>query len=163
MRTPREAASAASDWPAPVVSLPSLTSTMRFCVSSGNSADASRSAPPMSVALRVGTDAIRSMSASSPGSRSTSASRPNATTAASSPPAPLGERFAHVGEGRAVTAGTDAIGQVHHEHRGQPVHRQLQPQAGERQHERREDDGAHDQAGTPPAEREVVARGARTG
>ena len=47
--TPRAAASAASDWPRPVVSLPSLTSTMRFCVSSGNSAEASRRAPPMSV------------------------------------------------------------------------------------------------------------------
>ncbi len=83
--TPRAAASDASDWPRPVVSLPSVTSTMRFWVSSGNSADASRNAPPMSVALVAGTDAKRSRSVSSVGSRSTRASPPNATTAALSP------------------------------------------------------------------------------
>ena len=60
MRMPRAAATAASDWPRPVVSLPSQMSTSRFWVPSGNSADASRSAPPTSVAERTGTDASRS-------------------------------------------------------------------------------------------------------
>ena len=85
MRTPRLAASAASAWPEPVVSLPSLRSTIRFWASSGNSAVASRSAEPMSVADLTGADAIRSMSLSSDGSRSTRASLPNATIPATSP------------------------------------------------------------------------------
>ena len=38
IRTPRDAASAASDWPSPVVSLPSDSRTIRFCASSGKSA-----------------------------------------------------------------------------------------------------------------------------
>ena len=53
---PRAAASAASVWPAPVVSLPSERRTIRFWASSGNSAAASRSAAPMSVAARTGVE-----------------------------------------------------------------------------------------------------------
>ena len=81
---PRAAASAASVWPEPVVSLPSERSTIRFWASSGNSAPARRSAAPMSVAPRTGVEAMRSISASSDGSRSTSASPPNATIPATS-------------------------------------------------------------------------------
>ena len=81
---PRAAASDASAWPEPVVSLPSESRTIRFWASSGNSAAASRSAAPTSVALLTGVDAIRSISASSDGSRSTSASPPNATMPATS-------------------------------------------------------------------------------
>ena len=66
------------------MSLPSDSSTIRFWASSGNRAAASRSAPPMSVASRSGVDAMRSISASSEGSRSTSASPPNATMPATS-------------------------------------------------------------------------------
>ena len=85
MRTPREAARAASDWPSPVVSLPSDSRTIRFCASSGKSAAARRRAAPMSVAERTGAEASRSISVNSPGSRSTSASLPNATIPATSP------------------------------------------------------------------------------
>ena len=85
MRTPRVAERAASAWPDPVVSLPSESRTIRFCASSGNSAVASRSAPPMSLAERTGAEAIRSISARSLGRRSTSASLPNATMPATSP------------------------------------------------------------------------------
>ena len=81
---PRAAASAASDWPEPVVSLPSDSSTIRFWASSGNRAPASRNAEPMSVASRTGVEAIRSISARSDGSRSTSASDPKATIPATS-------------------------------------------------------------------------------
>ncbi len=81
---PRAAARAASLCPDPVVSLPSESSTIRFWASSGNSAVASRSAAPMSVADFTGVDAIRSISPSSEGSRSTSASPPNATIPATS-------------------------------------------------------------------------------
>ena len=83
--TPRLAASAASACPDPVVSLPSLRSTIRFWASSGNSAVARRRAAPMSVADLTGAEAIRSISSSSDGSRSTSASLPNATIPATSP------------------------------------------------------------------------------
>ena len=82
---PRVAARAASCWPRPVVSLPSEMSTMRFCISSGNRAAASRRAPPMSVAAVTGVDRIRSIWRSSSGRRSTRASLPNATTPAVSP------------------------------------------------------------------------------
>ena len=51
----------------PVVSLPSDSSTIRFWASSGNSADARRSAAPMSVADVTGAEAMRSMSRSSAG------------------------------------------------------------------------------------------------
>ena len=81
---PRAAASAASVWPEPVVSLPSERRTIRFWASSGNSAPARRSAAPMSVAPRTGVDASRSISARSDGSRSTSASPPKATIPATS-------------------------------------------------------------------------------
>ncbi len=83
---PRAAASAASTWPEPVVSLPSERSTIRFWASSGNSADASRRAAPTSVAPRTGVEARRSISARSDGRRSTSASPPNATIPATSSP-----------------------------------------------------------------------------
>ena len=83
--TPRLAARAPSAWPDPVVSLPSLSSTIRFCASSGKSAVARRRAAPMSVADLTGADAMRSMSSSSDGSRSTRASLPNATMPATSP------------------------------------------------------------------------------
>ena len=83
--TPRAAARAASDWPAPVVSFPSDRRTIRFWASSGKSADASRSAAPMSVADRTGVEAIRSISRTSWGSRSTSAPRPKPTIPATSP------------------------------------------------------------------------------
>ena len=76
---PRAAASAASRWPRPVVSLPSEMRTIRFCAASGKSAAASRSAAPMSVAAFTGVLRIRSMTRSSSGSRSTSASLPKAT------------------------------------------------------------------------------------
>ena len=81
---PRSAASAASVWPPPVVSLPSDRSTIRFWASSGNRAEARRSAAPMSVADLTGVEAIRSISARSDGSRSTRASLPNATIPATS-------------------------------------------------------------------------------
>ena len=82
---PRVAARAASCWPRPVVSLPSEISTIRFCISSGNNAAASRRAPPMSVAAVTGVDRMRSIWRSSSGRRSTRASLPNATTPAVSP------------------------------------------------------------------------------
>ncbi len=82
--TPWVAASAASVCPPPVVSLPSESSTIRFCASSGKSATARRSAAPMSVADLTGVDARRSISVRSDGSRSTRASRPNATIPATS-------------------------------------------------------------------------------
>ena len=80
-----DAARAASACPPPVVSLPSDSSTIRFWASSGKSAVASRRAAPMSVADLTGTDAIRSISVASDGSRSTSAPLPNATIPATSP------------------------------------------------------------------------------
>ena len=85
IRMSRVAASAASACPPPVVSLPSDSRTMRFWASSGNSAVASRSAAPMSVAERTGVEASRSISPRSDGRRSTSASLPNATMPATSP------------------------------------------------------------------------------
>ena len=81
---PCAAARAASACPAPVVSLPSDSRTIRFCASSGKRAAARRRAPPMSVAPWVGTEAIASSSRTSSGSRSTSASLPNATMPARS-------------------------------------------------------------------------------
>ena len=82
---PRAAARAASLWPEPVVSLPSDRSTIRFWASSGNSAEASRRAAPMSVAERTGVVAIRSISRTSWGRRSTRAARPKPTIPATSP------------------------------------------------------------------------------
>ena len=74
------AASAASAWPPPVVSLPSESRTIRFWASSGKSAVASRSAAPMSVARldRRRGDPV-DLARAPTGSRSTSASLPNAT------------------------------------------------------------------------------------
>ena len=85
IRMSRVAARAASAWPPPVVSLPSDRRTMRFWASSGNSAVASRSAAPTSVAVVTGVEASREISATSDGNRSTSACFPNATMPATSP------------------------------------------------------------------------------
>jgi hypothetical protein len=91
---PRAAASAASRWPRPVVSLPSEIRTIRFWAASGNSAAARRSAAPTSVAAFTGVLAMRSISRSSSGRRSTSASLPNATMPAWSSSGMTFERLA---------------------------------------------------------------------
>ena len=48
---------------------------------------------------------------------------------------PLGQRLAQVGQRLAVAGGAHAVGHVDHEDGGQPVDRQLEMQARQRQHE----------------------------
>ena len=135
--TPRDAASAASAWPSPVVSLPSESRTIRFWASSGKSAVASRSAAPMSVADLTGVEASRSISVSSAGSRSTSAPLPNATMPATSPSGVPSRRLAQERERVLAPGVADRIGQVDDEDRRQPVDRQDQLEAGQGEDERR--------------------------
>ena len=150
IRTPREAARAASDWPSPVVSLPSESRTIRFCASSGKSAAARRSAAPMSVAERTGVEASRSISVSSAGSRSTSAPLPNATIPATSPSGRSVERLAQEGERVLAARVADRIGEVDDEDRRQPVDRQDELEAGEGEDERREQQRPDDEGHPPP-------------
>ena len=102
---------------------------------------------------------MRSRSVSSAGSRSTSASPPNATTAAWSPSGRASSASRTNARADSRPAAPDAVGQVDHEHGGQPVDRQLEREAGERQHERREDHRAQHEAHAPAALAQVMARG----
>ncbi len=69
------------------------------------------------------------------------------------------ERVAHERQ-RGLAAGiADAVREVDHEHGCQPVHRPDEGEAGQRQHERAQDDGAQEQRDAPPAAGQVVARG----
>ena len=152
IRTPREAASAASAWPSPVVSLPSDSRTIRFWASSGKSAAARRRAAPMSVADLTGVEASRSISVSSAGSRSTSASLPNATIPATSPSGRSVERLAQEGERVLAARVADRIGEVDDEDGREPVDRQDQLEAGEREDERRQQERPDDER-RPPSPR----------
>ena len=131
----RVAASAASAWPAPVVSLPSDSSTIRFWASSGKSAVASRSAAPMSVAERTGVDAMRSISSRSRRQALDErllAERDDARDVAVGDDI---ERLAQEGERILATGVADRVGQVHDEDGRQPVHRQDELEPGQGQDE----------------------------
>ena len=125
IRTPRVAASAASAWPPPVVSLPSDRRTIRFCASSGKSArrEAQRGADVGRRADRRRGEPV-DLGRGRDGSRSTSASLPNATIPATSPSGVHGERLAQEGEGVLATGVADRVGQVDDEDRRQAVDRQ---------------------------------------
>ncbi len=158
IRTPWAAASAASAWPPPVVSLPSESSTIRFWASSGKSAVARRSAAPMSVADVTGIDAIRSISVSSDGRRSTSACLPNATIPATSPSGLSAERLAQEREGVLAPGVADRVGQVDDEDGRQPVDRQDELEAGQREDERRQQRRPDEQRDPAPPRAQVPAR-----
>ena len=85
----------------------------------------------------TGVEAIRSISASSAGSRSTSASPPNATIPATSSSCFAARRLAHVRERLLAPGRAHGVGQVDDEDDGQPVDRQDELEPGEREHERR--------------------------
>ena len=159
---PRAAARAASRWPRPVVSLPSEIRTIRFWAASGNRADASRSAAPMSVAAFSGVRRSRSISRSSSGSRSTSASLPNATMPAWSPSGIAVEGLAEERQG-VLAAGRRRrcpTGRRRTRSRaGRPAAR-----AGSRRGRGRARRAARsDREGGPPAARPIRRRAARCG
>ena len=118
---PRAAASAASRWPRPVVSLPSEIRTIRFWAASGNSAVASRSAAPTSVAAFSGRAAQPVDLAELLGQaldERVLAERDDARLVA------LGhhlERLAQEREGVLAAVRADAVGQVDDEHGREPV------------------------------------------
>ncbi len=72
---------------------------------------------------------------------------------------PLLERLAHERERRFAAGSADAVGQVDDEDRCQPVDCPVDLEAGERQHERREDDGAQHERDAPPALAQMMPRG----
>ena len=134
---PRAAASAASCWPRPVVSLPSEIRTIRFWAASGNSAEASRSAPPMSVApltgvLREPVDLAQVLR--QPLDERVLAERDDPGLV------PLGhhlEGVAQEREGVLAAARADAVRQVDDEDGGEPIDREHELEAGEGEDEGR--------------------------
>ena len=112
----------------------------------------------MSVADLTGVDAMRSISASSEGSRSTSASPPNATMPGDVLVRLGGERLAHVRERVLAALRPDRVGQVDDEHDREPVDREHELEPGEREHERGQQPDPDRERRAPPARAEAPAR-----
>ena len=129
--------------------------TIRFWASSGKSAAASRSAAPMSVAALTGVDAIRSISRQvrrQALDERVLAERDDARES-------LGhhlERVAQEREGILAAGRADRIGQVDHEHGREPVDREHELEAGQR--ERRGTPGAASGRAAPTRRRPAPIR-----
>ena len=72
---------------------------------------------------------------------------------------PLLERLAHERESRFAAGRADTVGQVDDEDGRQPVDCPVDLKPGQRQHKRREDDGAQDERHSSPALAQMVPRG----
>ena len=155
IRTPRDAARAASAWPSPVVSLPSDSRTIRFCASSGKSAVASRRAAPMSVADVTGADASRSISVELGREALDQCALAERDDPRHVAVGAFLERLAQEREGVLAPGVADRIGQVDDEDRRQPVDRQDQLEPGQGEDERRQqqrpDDEGRPAAGPSPS------------
>ena len=134
--TPRDAASAASDWPAPVVSLPSLTEhdPLLRLVREQRRGQAQRPADVRGALGRHGRDAVDVLQLGRQPLDQRVA--PEGDHRGLVVAAPLRERLAQEVEGGTVASGTDAVGQVDDEDGGQAIDRQVQPEAGQGEHER---------------------------
>ena len=148
IRMSRVAASAASDWPPPVVSLPSDSRTMRFWASSGNSAVARRRAAPMSVAERTGVDASRSISREVRWQALDERLLAERDDAGHVPVRDDVEGLAQERERVLAAVVPDRVREVHDEHRREPVDRQDDPEPGQGEHERDQERGPHARART---------------
>ena len=156
---PRAAASAASRWPRPVVSLPSEIRTIRFWAASGNSAEASRKRRPdirRGLHRRAAQPIDLAQLLGQPLDERVLAERDDARLVL------LGhhlQRLAKEREGILATGRPDAVGQVDDEHGGEAIDREHELESGEREDERGHEDRPHGERGAPPAGADAPARG----